>query len=210
MTSLLADSLRRSTRRAWRGGARARLGDVADAVFPPEARHGSCCGGGGEAGAKLGVEAAALSSLPSLKPKLQRQRHPLPFEGFADLCAETEPQTRAVSRLLLEETLVWRCPARCCASYCFFGRQTPSLAFADRLCPSLGVSEQGDDSAGRRDRGDSLRQPFARRCRRRLEDAARLSRGASFVGCASLGACGRFSFRARLRSLCVVKARLTF
>ena len=105
MTSLLADSLRRSTRRAWRGG-RVRVWGMLPTLFSrPKPDTEAAAGAGGEAGAKLGVEAAALSSLPSLKPKLQLQRRPLPFEGFADLCVETEPQTRAVSRLLLEETL---------------------------------------------------------------------------------------------------------
>ena len=71
MTSLLADSLKRGTRRVW-----------------------------------------GLRKLAQESPKEKRQESPkeslktsLPFEGFADLCVETEEQTKAISRLLLEETL---------------------------------------------------------------------------------------------------------
>ena len=76
MTSLLANSLKLGTRRAWREGR-----VWGSKMFP---QRGT---------AKVLSDTSVLAASRAT-----------PFEGFADLCAETEQETLAVSRLLLEAT----------------------------------------------------------------------------------------------------------
>ncbi len=85
MTSLLGDSFKRGTRRVWR------LRKLPQKAFQEKKLQ-----------EKKRQENQKESSKESPKESLKTS---LPFEGFSDLCAETEEQTKAISQLLLEETL---------------------------------------------------------------------------------------------------------